>query len=71
MLQLKSLVPSSSALLSSADLEETLEAARRQHLLNVNAPDAGIQVIHTSAVWFAMHTNSQGCFWVQRLPYIA
>ncbi len=44
MVQPQSHVPSSSALLSTADLEETLEAARRQHLLNVNAPDSGMQV---------------------------
>jgi len=37
-------VPSSSTLLSTADVEEALEAARRQHLLNVNAPDSGMQV---------------------------
>ena len=44
VVQPQSHVPSSSALLSTADLEETLEAARRQHLLNVNAPDSGMQV---------------------------
>ncbi len=44
LLQLLSNAPVSLAPLGSADLEETLEAAQRQHLLNVNAPDSGMQV---------------------------
>ncbi|DBA78145.1 TPA: hypothetical protein ACH3X2_008112 [Trebouxia sp. C0005] len=53
--QPQSHVPSSSALLSTADLEETLEAARRQHLLNVNAPDSGMQEL-------------KGTPWLKRMP---
>ncbi|KAL0018044.1 hypothetical protein WJX79_010825 [Trebouxia sp. C0005] len=53
--QPQSRVPSNSALLSTADLEETLPAARLQDLLNVNAPDSSLQEL-------------KGTPWLKRMP---